>query len=99
MKKSKVKIFLIIAIILLSIKMTAQTRVTASVSVTIVSINDTALVVNKDINKPTERVKIGMTTNALSKTFERPLNITTLNNGKEIWVYDTTVVYINKGLK
>ena len=93
-----------IVLMIMSTSMIAQTRVTSTASATIVSIEDTASIaaIFKNVTptkvKPNIDIQSGMTARRLAKEFERPLSIVKMDNSKEKWVYDTTVVYINKGI-
>ena len=99
MKRS---ILLLLVTSLIGIQLFAQTRatVTSTVGVVIMSATDTSMVFNS-VTKPVAplvQIKEGTTTKELLTAFDRPLSVIKMNNGKEKWTYDSTIVYIDNGV-
>jgi asparagine N-glycosylation enzyme membrane subunit Stt3 len=96
------KLLLLTLLLFVGIQLFAQTRATTTtnVGVVIMSASDTSMVFNM-VTKPVApsiQIKEGTTTKELLTAFDRPLSVVKMNNGKEKWTYDSTIVYINNGV-
>lgn len=92
------KNIIFILFLFMSSYVSSQNRVTTSVGVTLISIKDTTIntAMMLETNK-TYTLSKGMSIQYMNRTYERPLNIVKMSNGKEKWTYDKTVVYMKDG--
>lgn len=92
-------ILLIIFVLITNVQLYSQTKLNTNIGVVIINPSDTGLIKTNTYNNNNSindsiLIKSGMSSIDLYNNYSKPNQIILLNNNKEVWIYDTTRIYI-----